>query len=229
MEQAEYRILIVEDQAIVAIDIQTQLESLGYRVVGTAASAAEACRKVASLRPDLVLMDIHLDEAADGIDAAARIRQRHRTPVVFLTAYLDPDTLQRAQQVEPYGYIVKPFSSRDLHTTIQMAVYKSRIDRQLQQNYDDLLAILDAQRQGTAMLDERGRVVFLSRAAQVPARLQQRLGAGATLVGSVSAVAPAAGPSGIAAPKSGSGADQGRRATGRRSAAAVPGGNRSPR
>ena len=163
MVNCDYRILIVEDQAIVAIDIQSQLESLGYSVVGTAASAAEACRKVANAQPDLVLMDIHLDDSTDGIDAAARIRERHSIPVVFLTAYVDSATIKRAQRVEPYGYIVKPFSPRDLHTTIQMAIYKSRIDRELQRSHDDLLAILDTHRHGTVMLDERGRIIFLSR------------------------------------------------------------------
>ncbi len=159
------RILIVEDQAIVAIDIQSQLEGLGYRVVGIASSAVQACAMATAMAPDLVLMDIHLDSAADGIDAAERIRQEHGIPIVFLTAFVDPATLRRAQQVEPYGYIVKPFNHRDLHTTIQMALYKGRIDREVRRSRDDLLAILDAQRHGTVILDQRHEIVFVSRAA----------------------------------------------------------------
>src|SRR5438045_4039895 len=110
MPDTKNRILVVEDQAIVAIDIQSQLESLGY--------------------------------AVDGSEAAARIRGERGIPIVFLTAYVDAATLKRAQQVEPYGYIVKPFSQRDLHTTIQMALYKGQIDRRLRQSHDDLLTIL---------------------------------------------------------------------------------------
>jgi PAS domain S-box-containing protein len=165
MPDTKSRILVVEDQAIVAIDIQSQLESLGYLVVGTAASAAEACQKAATMAPDLVLMDVHLGDAIDGIDAAATIREQQGIPIVFLTAYVDSATIRRAQQVEPYGYIVKPFSQRDLHTTLQMALYKGRIDRHLKRSRDDLLAILDAQRHGTALLDERGQITYLSRAA----------------------------------------------------------------
>jgi DNA-binding NtrC family response regulator len=160
-----HRILIVEDQAIVAIDIQSQLESLGYSVVGIANSAVEAIEQAAVLKPDLVLMDVHLGDGPDGIEAAAQIRQQAGSPIVFLTAYIDPATLKRAQQVEPYGYIVKPFSPRDLNTTLQIALHKASVDRRLQQSHDDLAAILDAQRHGTAILDDAGRVAFLSRAA----------------------------------------------------------------
>ncbi len=165
MPEKRSKILVVEDQAIVAIDIQSQLESLGYTVVGIAASAAEACHKAGTLAPDLVLMDVHLGDSIDGIDAGTRIRRELGIPIVFLTAYVDSATIKRAQQVEPYGYIVKPFSQRDLHTTIEMALYKGQIDRRLKQSHDDLLAILDTQRQGTIVLDDQGRATFLSRAA----------------------------------------------------------------
>jgi DNA-binding NtrC family response regulator len=160
-----HRILIVEDQAIVAIDIQSQLEGLGYSVLGIANSAAEAVEQAAALAPDLVLMDVHLGDGPDGIEAAGQIRQRVGSPIVFLTAYIDPATLKRAQQVEPYGYIVKPFSPRDLNTTLQIALHKAGVDRRLKQSHDDLAAILDAQRHGTAILDAERRVAFLSRAA----------------------------------------------------------------
>ncbi|HKD36190.1 MAG TPA: sigma 54-interacting transcriptional regulator, partial [Pirellulales bacterium] len=110
-------------------------------------------------------MDVHLDDAIDGIDAAARIRERQGIPIVFLTAYVDSATIRRAQQVEPYGYIVKPFGQRDLHTTLQMALYKGQIDRRLKQSHEDLLAVLDAQRQGTLLLNGEGRIAYASRAA----------------------------------------------------------------
>ena len=109
MFEPENRILIVEEQAIVAFDIQSQLEALGYEVVGTASSGVDAVRLAESLRPDLVLMDVRLDGPMDGVEAARRIRQICNAPIVFLTAYSDAATLDRAKLVEPYGYLVKPW------------------------------------------------------------------------------------------------------------------------
>jgi DNA-binding NtrC family response regulator len=165
MFEPENRILIVEDEAIVAIDIQTQLEALGYQVVGVAASGSRALELANTLRPDLVLMDIHIQGSQDGIATALRIRQSLGTPIVFLTANADADTITRAKQVQPYGYIVKPFDERDLHTTLQVAIYKGKADRLVAREHDDMLAILDAQRHGTVLLDAEGRVTFISAAA----------------------------------------------------------------
>ncbi len=159
-------ILIVEDEQIVAVDIRSHLERLGYRVVGTAGSGEEACRMAAALEPDLVLMDIRIDGPMDGIEAARRIRRSRQIPVVFLTAYADVDTLERAKLIEPYGYIVKPFTERELHVAVQVALHKGAVDRQLRQSHENLQAILDAQRHGTVMLDAHGRVRFASRAAR---------------------------------------------------------------
>ena len=111
MEETTSRILVVEDEAIVALDIRTQLERLGYTVVGTAATVQQACRMADEFQPDLVLMDIHLQGEGDGIDAAGQIRRGRAVPVVFLTAYADCKTLARAKRVQPYGYIVKPFTA----------------------------------------------------------------------------------------------------------------------
>jgi DNA-binding NtrC family response regulator len=160
------RILIVEDEEIVALDIQCQLQRLGYRVSGTARSGDDACRKAARVQPDLVLMDICIEGGVDGVEAARQIRQNARVPVVFLTAYSDAKTLQRARTVEPYGYIIKPFDQRDLQTAIEIALYKGEVDRRVWQSREDLQAILDAQRHGTLMLDPQGNVVFASRAAR---------------------------------------------------------------
>ena len=159
------RVLIVEDEAIVAIDIEQQLESLGYDVVAMASTADAACEAAARLLPDLVLMDIHLDAGSDGIEAAERIRRELGIPTIFLTAYADEGTLLRAKLAEPYGYLVKPFDSRDLHTTLQVAFHKGQVDRALRQSRDDLAAILDAQRHGTVMIDADETVTLLSRAA----------------------------------------------------------------
>jgi len=160
------RILVVEDEAIVALDIEQQLAGLGYEVVATARTGEDACRLAEQQRPDLVLMDIHLAGAMTGIDAATQIHQTLDVPVVFLTAYSDAGTLESAKQAEPHGYVVKPFEARHLHSTLQMALYKSQLDNQLQRSHDDLRAILDAQRQGTVMLAEDGTTLMLSQAAK---------------------------------------------------------------
>ncbi len=159
------RILVAEDQAIVALDIQRQLHKLRYEVVGVVSSARDAIRQAGELRPDLALLDIHLDDQRDGIDVADALRTQYRIPVVFLTAYADAATLERARSVEPYGYLVKPFTERDLHTAIQVALGRAEHDRSLRRQNDDLQAILDVQRQGLILIDERGDVTFVNRAA----------------------------------------------------------------
>jgi PAS domain S-box-containing protein len=117
-------ILIVEDEAIVAMDIQARLEALGYTIAGIAASGERAMVLAAEARPDLVMMDIRLQGPMDGIAAAEQIRKRARIPIVFLTAHAEETTLQRAKLVEPFGYLLKPFQERELRTTVEMALYK---------------------------------------------------------------------------------------------------------
>ena len=165
MSEQPVTILVVEDEQIVAVAIEGHLQRLGYRVVGTVSSGEEACAKAAELEPDLVLMDVHIEGPIDGIEAAERIRQSRDVPVVFLTAYSDVETVQRAKVVEPYGYIVKPFDPRDLHRTIEMALHKGNVDRRLRESHENMRTILNAQRHGTVMLDAQGRVRFASQAA----------------------------------------------------------------
>ena len=159
------RVLIVEDDQLVAVDLEGRLERLGYQVVDAAASGEEACAKVGTLQPDLILMDVRLAGPMDGIEAAQRIRQSSKAPIVFLTAHCDAATLDRAKQAEPYGYLVKPLVPSDLHAALQMALYKGNVDRVLRENHENLRAILDAQRHGTIMLDAELRIRFASAAA----------------------------------------------------------------
>ena len=166
IEDRASRILIVEDEAVVAVDLQSQLGLLGYEVVDAVATAAEANRQAAHHRPDLILMDICLSARDDGVEVARSIREKFDIPIVFLTAFGDAPTVQRASQVGAYGYLVKPYDEQELHSTIQMALERSRNDLAVQQVRDDLLTMLDVQRQGAIALDESGCVSFISRAAE---------------------------------------------------------------
>jgi signal transduction histidine kinase len=118
------KIMVVEDESIVAKDLELTLKRLGYSVPATAASAEDALRKAAQHRPDLVLMDIHINGAVDGIVAAKRLRVEMNIPVIYLTAYADDDTVARARETEPFGYILKPFNERELRSMLEIAIYK---------------------------------------------------------------------------------------------------------
>ena len=122
------KILIVEDESIIAEDISDSLISLGYRITGMVYSGEEAIEAAAQCRPDLVLMDVNLQGEIDGITAAAEIRARFQIPVVYLTAYADENTLRRVNATKPFGYIVKPFEEKNLHTTIQLALHRHEYD-----------------------------------------------------------------------------------------------------
>lgn len=128
------RILVVEDEIIVAFDIGAQLVKLGYEQAGHATRGEEAIALCEEGRPDLVLMDIRLAGAMDGIAAAEAIRAKFSLPVVFLTAFAEDDTLVRARLAEPFGFIIKPFTERDLRTVLEMALYKHEAESRLRQS-----------------------------------------------------------------------------------------------
>ena len=132
------KILVVEDDTIIAITIVGRLKQFGYRVVGRASTARDAINKAIEFEPDLVLMDIHLKGPVDGIEAAETIYGIHNIPVVYLTAYSDEHTLERAQKTSPFGYIVKPFSDSTLKTTIKMALLKHNAEKK-DHEADDLM------------------------------------------------------------------------------------------
>jgi len=131
-------IFIVEDEAIVANDIRETLKSLGYSVSGIAKSGELALEKIKETHPDLVLMDIHLAGTMDGIETAGTIHTKYGIPIIFLTAFTDSVLLERAKVTEPYGYIVKPYDERGLHSAIRMALYKYGIDKKLKENENRL-------------------------------------------------------------------------------------------
>lgn len=125
------RILIVDDERLIAAAVQEMLKFLGYSVVDVAVSADEALQKAASMRPDLVLMDIRLKGEMDGIEAAAAIRAEYGIPVVYLTAYADAAMRERAETTSPYGYIVKPFKVADIRAAIEGAFHRLNMEQKV--------------------------------------------------------------------------------------------------
>jgi signal transduction histidine kinase len=127
------KILVVEDERIVARDLQVRLTNLGYQLSGSASSKREAVDSARQSRPDLVLMDIRLNGAPDGIEAANELRAEFNLPVIYLTGHSDNATLSRARMTEPFGYILKPFENRELVAAIETAVYKHRAETRLRE------------------------------------------------------------------------------------------------
>lgn len=136
-------ILIVEDESIVAKDIQHSLKKLGYTVVGMCSTGEDAIKTAEELKPDLVLMDIMLKGDMSGIEAAGQIREKYNIPIIYLTAYADESTLSKAKVSEPYGYIIKPFKEIDLHTSIEMAIYKHEKETDVKKERDFLYSIVE--------------------------------------------------------------------------------------
>lgn len=132
------RILLVEDERLIAICLKQQLEKIGHQVVGQAAAGRAAIELAGMLHPDLVIMDIHLGGDMDGVEAAAEIHRQFQLPVIYLTAFSNPEVLNRAKVTEPLGYILKPYEERDLHVVIETALYRHQAQR-------ERLALLDAQ------------------------------------------------------------------------------------
>ncbi|MBK7104877.1 MAG: PAS domain S-box protein [Ignavibacteriae bacterium] len=125
------KILIVEDESIVSLEIQSRLEDLGYSVSDAVYSGEEALLSVEKSFPDLILMDINLRGEIDGIDAANQIREKFNIPIIYMTAYADDETLQRAKVSSPYAYIIKPIEVRELHTSLEIALFKSSMEKKL--------------------------------------------------------------------------------------------------
>jgi PAS domain S-box-containing protein len=124
-------ILIVEDEALIAAHLEEALEDAGYRVLGPYAGGHEALQSISDARPELVLMDIKLEGELDGVETAMEIRRRFRIPVIFLTAFAFGALVERARKAEPYGYLIKPVKEKDLLVTMEMALSKVRMEREI--------------------------------------------------------------------------------------------------
>lgn len=133
---AKTKILIVEDENIVAKDLESILQDLGYKVIGIVSNAIDAITMTALHKPNLVLMDIMIKGKTSGIEAAKEIKTKYDIPVVFLTAYADDKTIDNAKDAFPYGYIIKPFKEKELETTIEMAINKYDEDKNVKKERD---------------------------------------------------------------------------------------------
>jgi PAS domain S-box-containing protein len=161
------RILVVEDERIVAEDIKERLQSMGYTVTSVARSGKMAIKMVEENIPDLVLMDIVLKDKMDGIETAQQIRSRFNIPVVYLTAYSDEKTLKRAKTTEPFGYVIKPFREKELQINIEMALYKHKIEKELIESKEWFFTTLNSIGDAVISVDINGNVVFMNPTAQL--------------------------------------------------------------
>jgi len=156
------KILVVEDEKIVAWDIQTILEEFGYQVPAIVSSGAKAIEKVAETHPDLVLMDIRIQGDMDGVEAAEKIRINFNIPIVYLTAHADEATLKRARLTEPFGYIIKPFQEKELNATIEMALYKDKIEKFLHAEKQWFSTVLKSIGDAVIVTDSGGLIKFMN-------------------------------------------------------------------
>jgi PAS domain S-box-containing protein len=160
------RILIVEDERITAEDLAEVLKDLGYEVGAVVSSGAEAIREAEKNPPDLVLMDIRIKGDMDGTEAARILRERFDIPVVYLTAHADRDTLDRAKQSRPLGYIVKPFHEAELHASVEMALYKHWHDLRTRGREQHVADVLSALILGVTSVDQTEAIRMMNRAAE---------------------------------------------------------------
>lgn len=164
---ANAQILVVEDEDIVAMDVQTSLKNLGYAVPITVSSGEEAIKKAQETHSDLVLMDIRLKGDMDGVEAAEQIHACSNIPVVYLTAYADERTLERVKTTESYGCILKPFQERELRASIEVALYKYKTESKLKEKEKWLAATLKSIGDAVITTDIKGMVSFMNPAAEI--------------------------------------------------------------
>ncbi|BDZ67863.1 response regulator [Methanobacterium ferruginis] len=140
---SDVSIMLVEDEIIVAADVKLRLESMGYQVLGIVDNGEEAIKTAGEKKPNLVLMDIVLKGEMDGIEAAQKIRELYDIPIIYLTAYSDEKTLERAKVTEPFGYVLKPFEDREIQSAIEMALYKHKMEKKLKESEEKYRKLIE--------------------------------------------------------------------------------------
>jgi PAS domain S-box-containing protein len=159
-------IMIVEDEVVVAMELEEALRAMGYKVNSIVSSGEEAITRVEIVPPDLILMDIKLGGELDGIEAAGRIREAHDIPVVYLTAYADEHTLNRAKVTEPFGYLLKPTSERELRTTIEVSLYRHQQEKKIKDSATWLSATLNTLGEAVIVTDRDGIIKHMNYSAE---------------------------------------------------------------
>lgn len=160
------RIMVIEDESVIALDIISSLTRLGYDVAGTAASGDSALRKIQSSRPDLILMDIHLKGEMTGIDISEKVQSEFQIPIVYLTANADDSTFKQANQTEPYGYLLKPFEERELSIAIEIALRKHEKEQVIRSSEHWYATAFQSLSEAVIATDRRGDVVFMNAMAE---------------------------------------------------------------
>jgi PAS domain S-box-containing protein len=156
------RVLIVEDESLVALDLAHSLTDIGFDVIGTVANGDDALRLAAENRPDMVLVDIRIQGEQDGIETANALRAHYQVPVVYLTAHADERTLERAIRTEPYGYLIKPFNPKELKSVMEIALYKHDVEVKLRESEENLATTLDSIADAVIATDVRGRITRMN-------------------------------------------------------------------
>ena len=160
------KIQIVEDEAVIAMDVENQLHNLGYQVTSVVSSGNKAIEKAAIDKPDLILMDIRIQGELDGIETADLIRRNHSIPIVFSTAYLDKDRIERAKVSMPFGYVLKPIQERELKVTLEMALYISNAEKQRRQHEDWLESTLNSIGDAVIVTNSNSEITLINRVAE---------------------------------------------------------------
>lgn len=162
----KYRIMIVEDEFITAMELRDKVETMGFNVVGEASSGKDAIEQISKNPVDLILMDIRLKGEMDGISAVEIINQTFDIPVIYLTAYSDDNTMQRAKETRPFGYILKPFQDKELNTAIELAFFRHAMEKSLKEEDAWLASTLNCIRDGIIACDTEGQVKVINQTAR---------------------------------------------------------------
>ena len=166
MTMEKTRILIVEDEGLIARDIEDMVRNAGYEVCSVVGTGEDAIKKAETTHPDLILMDIILRGAMDGVEAAEKIREQFNIPVIYLTAHTDENTLERAKLTEPLGYTLKPVEQKELMTVMEMALYKHQMEIKLRERQGWLSTILQSIGEGVIATERFGNITFMNSVAE---------------------------------------------------------------